>query len=105
MSYATILARREGPAAVLTLNRPERRNAISRQMMGEIGAAVRDAESDAAVRALIVTGGPDCFCAGADLKEAIEVKTARDGLGYFGSLHKLNAALEAFPKPVIAAIE
>ena len=105
MGYASILVRREGPAAIVTLNRPERRNAISLQMMGEIGAAVRDAESDPAVRALIVTGSPDCFSAGADLTQAIEVKTPSDGLRYFGSLHRLNAALEAFPKPVIAAIE
>jgi enoyl-CoA hydratase/carnithine racemase len=105
MGYASILVRREGPAAVITLNRPERRNAISLQMMDEIEAAVQDAENDPAVRALIVTGGAECFSAGADLTEAIEVKTPGDGLRYFGRLHRLTAALEVLPKPVIAAIE
>jgi len=50
MSHATILGRREGPGAIVTLNRPERRNAISLHMMGEIAAAVRDAEGGPAVR-------------------------------------------------------
>jgi enoyl-CoA hydratase/carnithine racemase len=105
MGFATILVRREGPAAVVTLNRPERRNAISLLMMDEIAAAVGDAESDPAVRSLVITGAPDCFSAGADLTEAIQVRTTSDGLRYFGRLHRLNASLEAFPKPVLAAIE
>ena len=59
MSYASILVRREGPAAIITLNRPERRNAISQQMMGEIMAAAQEAEADPAVRSLILTGGTE----------------------------------------------
>src|SRR5262245_9130059 len=105
MSYETIEVRRQGPAEIVTLSRPERRNAISLAMMAEIGAAAREAESDTAVRALILTGGPEYFSAGADLTEAIQVKSPADGLGYFGSLHRLNAAIEALTKPVIAAME
>src|SRR5262245_2435745 len=105
MSYETIEVRRQGPAEIVTLSRPERRNAISLAMMAEIGAAAREAESDTAVRALILTGGPEYFSAGADLTEAIQVKSPADGLGYFGSLHRLNASLEALSKPVIAAVE
>jgi enoyl-CoA hydratase/carnithine racemase len=105
MSYASILVRREGHACIITLNRPERRNAISLQMMDEIGAAVQEAETDPAVRAVIVTGGPDYFSAGADLTEAIEVKSPSDGLRYFQRLHRLNETLETLAKPVLAAIE
>ena len=105
MSYASILVRREGPAAVITLNRPERRNAISRQMMGEIMAAMQEADDDAGVRSVILTGGAEFFSAGADLTEAIEVKGAADGLRYFQSLHRLTTTLEGLSKPVIAAIE
>jgi enoyl-CoA hydratase/carnithine racemase len=105
MSEMSITVRKEGPAAVVTLNRPERRNAISLKMMDEIEAAVRWAQLNTAVRTLILTGGPDWFSAGADLTEAYKVKTPSDGLVYFGRLHRLGAALEAFPKPVIAAIE
>jgi enoyl-CoA hydratase/carnithine racemase len=105
MSYATIQVRQDGLTKIVTLNRPERRNAMSLAMMREIGAAVEEAEGDPAVRALIVTGGGEYFSAGADLTEAIQIKTPADGLGYFGSLHRLNASLEALSKPVIAAIE
>ncbi len=105
MSHASILMHREGPAAIITLNRPDRRNAISRQMMSEIMAATQDADSDPAVRSLILTGGGEFFSAGADLNEAIEVKGAADGLSYFRSLHKLTTTLESLSKPVIAAIE
>jgi enoyl-CoA hydratase/carnithine racemase len=105
MSYNSILVRREGPAAIITLNRPERRNAISLAMMSEIMAAAQDVDADAEVRALIVTGGSQYFSAGADLTEALQVKTPAEASGYFGSLHKLNASLEALRKPVIAAIE
>jgi enoyl-CoA hydratase/carnithine racemase len=105
MTYATIKVRREGPVEVVTLNRPERRNAISLAMMAEIGAAVQAAEADRAVRALVITGGTEFFSAGADLTEAIGVKTPADGLAYFGSLHRLTASLEALSKPVVAAIE
>jgi len=105
MSQASILVRREGPAQVIALNRPERRNAISLQMMADIIAAVAEAGEDAAVRALVITGGPDFFSAGADLTEAAEVRSPADGLRYFGSLHRLTASLESCPKPVIAAIE
>jgi enoyl-CoA hydratase/carnithine racemase len=105
MAHASIQVARDGPAAILTLKRPERRNAISLKMMDEIVAAAAAAEADAAVRAVIITGGPQYFSAGADLTEAAEVRTAADGLRYFGSLHRVNAALEALGKPVIAAIE
>lgn len=105
MSYETILVRAEGPAAIVTLNRPSRRNAVSLKMMDEIVAAANAADADPAVRALILTGGPDYFSAGADLTEAIEVKTVAQGVRYAESWQRLNGTLEALGKPVIAAIE
>ena len=104
MSAASIMVRREGPATIVTLHRPERRNAISRQMMEEIVAAAQAADGDPAVRALVVTGGAEYFSAGADLTEAGQVQGA-DALRYFQGLHRLNATLEGLAKPVIAAIE
>ena len=57
------------------------------------------------VRAIIVTGGEKFFSAGADLNEALQVKSAADGLGYFNEWHRLNSTAEELAKPVIAAIE
>lgn len=75
-AFNTIRAEKDGPACVLTLSRPDRRNAISVQMMGEIVKAIRALDSDAEVRGVIITGGNDYFAAGADLTEALKSKTA-----------------------------
>jgi enoyl-CoA hydratase/carnithine racemase len=105
MSYATISLTRDESAAVVTLNRPGRRNAISLQMMDEIVDACAQVERDPAARSLIVTGGQEFFSAGADLTEAIQVRTPAESAKFFGSLHRVNDALERLSKPVIAAIE
>lgn len=61
---------RNGDCAVLTLNRPEALNALSFQILRDIGAALDDVAEMADVRALLITGaGPKAFCAGADIKE------------------------------------
>lgn len=105
MSYTTISLTIDQSVAIITLKRSERRNAINLQMMDEIIDACARVETDADARALIVTGGLDIFSAGADLTEALAVKTLADGRKFFGSLHRLNNALETLSKPVIAAIE
>jgi enoyl-CoA hydratase/carnithine racemase len=105
MTYSTIRSERSGAACVITLNRNEKRNAVSTQMMDEIVRAAREADDDAAVRAVILTGGEAFFSAGADLNEALQVKTAVEGVAYFEQWHRLNSTLEALGKPVLAAIE
>jgi enoyl-CoA hydratase/carnithine racemase len=104
MPYATLEAERDGPAFIITLKRPERRNALSRQAAAEIIDAARRGEADAAAHAVIVTGGLRYFSAGADLTEAINVQpdTAAE---YFRGFHRLAETLEALQKPVLAAIE
>jgi len=105
MSYETIRVNNDGAAAVITLNRPDKRNAISTQLMDEVIAALGVAERDAAIRAVILTGGNSYFAAGADLNEALQVKTAAQGMDYFKRWHRINHVIEELGKPVIAAIE
>lgn len=105
MPFSSLSLTRRDTAAVLTFNRPERRNAFSTEMIGEIVAVCDEIEEDAAVRSLIVTGGPDVFSAGADLTEAMKVVGPDDCARFFGNLHRLCAAVERLGKPVIAAIE
>jgi len=59
--------RRDGGVAVLTLDEPERRNALNLDLVGEIVAAFDTLEADDAVGAVVITGAPPAFCAGADL--------------------------------------
>lgn len=105
MNYQTILAERDGAASIITFNRPDKRNAISLQMMDEITAALMAAEADSAARAVIITGGRSFFAAGADLNEALQISSAAQGIDYFKRWHRLAAAIEELAKPVIAAIE
>src|SRR5437870_7880388 len=61
---------REGAIATVTLNRPDRRNALSDAMLTELGAAFAELRDDAATRVVIVTGAPPVFSAGADAPHA-----------------------------------
>lgn len=105
MANETIVVSRSESAAVILLNRPARRNAISLLMMSEIIAALDEAERDPAVSAIVVTGGVDCFSAGADLTEALQVRSVTAAMAYLKNLRRLNERIETLDKPVIAAIE
>jgi enoyl-CoA hydratase/carnithine racemase len=67
MAYDQILVEQRGSVAVLTLNRPERLNAWTPRMTVEMTAAITDAEQDASIGAVVVTGAGRGFCAGADI--------------------------------------
>lgn len=86
----------DGPVAHLRISRPERRNALNHQALDELHDGVRRAGADG-VRALVISGDADHFCAGADLKELEDLEFTR----------ALRAALDdlaALPFPTIAAI-
>jgi len=96
-----VLAADHGPVRVLTLNRPEARNALSRGLIRATYTALTEADSDHSVRAVVLTGADPAFCAGVDLKEA-----QRDGLGYFEEFREQSciAATGKMRTPIIAAI-
>jgi len=75
--------------AVITLNRPERRNAISVAMLEALHEALLDADRDDAVRAVILTGAGRGFCSGLDIKDAVEGK----GIGGAGALAPTGGAV------------
>ncbi len=105
MPHETITVTADGPACIIHLNRPDRRNAVSLQMMAELVDVARTAESDPAVRSVIITGGDKFFSSGADLTEAVEVTGVEGCRDYFRNWHALTRTLEDLGKPVIAAIE
>ena len=84
--------------AVITLDAPERRNALSRGLSSELHAAVLAVGSDASVRAVVLTHTGPVFCAGADLKER-----AADVFPEFGP-GALLTAIAGCPKPIIARL-
>jgi len=106
VSYATIVVERLGPVARLTLNRPERANALNQTMLGEINAALDAAEKDADVRVLIVRGAGSAFSSGFDLKEQMERQPR--GLDQWRPILRRDfdtvMRFWHFPRPTIAAV-
>lgn len=102
MSYETLLYEVRDRIAVLTVNRPEARNAISDRVITEVYQALEAARADESVGALILTGaGEKSFVSGADIN-AIRARRRREAL--LGLNNRLFAAVEAFEKPTIAAV-
>ena len=95
---------RDGAIAVLTLNRPDRMNAVDTALLAALRAAVDACWGDRAIRAVIVTGaGEKAFCAGADLKERAGM-TPDEVRRFLKGIREAMSELENLPKPVIAAV-
>jgi methylglutaconyl-CoA hydratase len=101
---APVRMEKKGGVAVLTLDRPDRMNAMSRKMVVELGRLGRALEGDESVRAVVLTGaGDQAFCAGADLKERKDMSA--DDVREMLRLYRTDLGwLDRFPRPVIAAI-
>jgi enoyl-CoA hydratase len=70
-SYQNILVERRGAVGIVTLNRPAALNALNATLIAELGSALDDLEGDAAIGAIVLTGGEKAFAAGADVKEMV----------------------------------
>ena len=98
MSEATLYDRRRD-AAWITLNQPEKRNALSEALVAELNSHLQTAIADARVRAIVITGAGAAFCAGADLKSG--------GVAASAGEHPFVGVMKTIwdaPKPVIARI-
>jgi enoyl-CoA hydratase len=99
-SYSTLLLERRNGIVQISLNRPEKLNALNSQLQREFALCLEEVSTDRSVRAVILTGKGRGFCAGLDLKDFGEsFSHVADGEG-----PSIFALLEAVPHPVIAAI-
>src|SRR5258708_3961546 len=101
-----VIVTRRGTTATLTLNRPEKRNALSLALRIQLLAALNASIEDSICRAVIITGAGQAFCAGADLAEmngsmtpSMEERRKRLEL-----LQRISHTIIHSPKPVIAAV-
>lgn len=92
----------DGGVAVITLNRPDRRNAFTGAMGRELSEAYRALDDDDAVRAIVLTGAPPAFCAGADISGGADTFDAPTREGFSAS--PINPPAFDLRKPVIAAV-
>lgn len=96
----------DGPVALVTLNRPNRLNALSQVMMQAIVDTFAGLRDDSSVRAVVLTGAGKAFCAGLDLKELGQTSAASFGHGQLtlGTNSHVIQAITGFGKPVIGAV-
>ena len=110
MDYSLIDLQVKSGIATLTLNRPDKRNAMSDDMRTEFIHALERVTADKAIRALVLTGAGKGFCAGGDISGMERRMNAPAGeVGFNGwhrqqRVHHTQALLHTMPKPVIAAV-
>ena len=104
MTYQNILTEINNGILLITINRPDKLNALNKQTIAEVGQAFAAAENDASVRSIILTGsGTKAFIAGADISEFAEY-TTEEAKELSAHGHAVFNAVEQCSKPVIAAI-
>lgn len=108
MDAGVVRIKIHGPSATIILNRPEKRNALSRILLDELLQALNDLHLEKKVRAIILTGAGDVFCAGMDLFEMMETAKEPDPHPqWYQDAEQLREILETmlrYPKPIIAAV-
>lgn len=104
----TVIVKVNLPSGTIILNRPDKRNALSRQMIADLVQAFDDLHGERRVRAVILTGSGPAFCAGMDLGEMQETAKQPDALSQWHEdaviYRELIDKMLLFPKPIIAAV-
>lgn len=105
MSYTTLKLELDGEIGIITLNRPEKRNAISPAMIDDLLGALDEAERKPA-RVVILTGAGKAFCAGMDLEALRELasQTHEQHVADAERMGKMFHRVYSFPKPLISAV-
>jgi len=105
MNFETLILGIEDRLAVITLNRPEKRNAINFQLVDDLVSGLDEIERSAA-QVVILTGAGKAFCAGMDLDElkSLTGKTRQENVEDSARMAKLFRRIYEFPKPTIAAV-
>jgi enoyl-CoA hydratase len=97
----TVLIEREEPIAVVRLNRPEQRNALSSELMNELVGALENLDGDETIRCIVLTGDEKAFAAGADIKELSDATHLEL---YFGGRIDKWDAIRKVRTPIVAAV-
>src|SRR6476619_6229616 len=99
-----VLYESRSPAVVITINRPDKRNALSRALIASLTEAFERAKADSAARCVLFTGAGPAFCAGMDLTELSETIEAERAVIWDDALRlaRLYDLIYTLPKPTVA---
>jgi len=102
---AAVISRQDGPATWVKLNRPQRLNAMNRQLVDELAEALARAEADASTRVIILHGEGRAFCSGDDLKD-LDAQTASEAAtqAWVEAIQNITLQIMRSRKIVIAAV-
>lgn len=100
----TIIVQKDGAVTTLRLNRPQKKNSLNEELRHEMEDVLKEIAGDPGQRVVIVTGGEEFFCAGADIGEIQEAKTAESTYRHSREFQLLFDRIEALPQPVIASV-
>ncbi len=108
MSYEHLTVERRGHVAIITLNRPEKLNALNRRLQNEGNAVLDELAAEDSIRAVVVTGAGRGFCSGADLTGSggpdDSLPPQQERLDEYGWVGRQATSFYRFPKPLIAAV-
>jgi enoyl-CoA hydratase/carnithine racemase len=104
MSYRYLLRSTEGPLGIITLNRPDRRNALSLDLMLELIGCLDEFAADTSIRAIILAAAGKVFSSGHDLSEMVG-RTVNDYRRIFDVCTQLMLKIQEIPQPVIAQVQ
>jgi len=102
--FQNLLVSKEGGVTLLQFNRPQKKNAFNARLRQEMEEALKEISADPQQRVVIVTGGEEFFCAGADIGEILEATTAEATYRHAREFQLLFDQIEALPQPVVAAV-
>ena len=105
MSYETVLSELNGEGVrTITLNRPDRLNAMNHALVRDVAEAFTDANNDGATKAMIFTGAGRAFCAGDDRREHVHPETEAEAREFVEAIQDATRAIVFGEKPVVGAI-
>ncbi|MBI4525754.1 MAG: enoyl-CoA hydratase/isomerase family protein [Deltaproteobacteria bacterium] len=102
--FQNLLVQKEQAIATIQLHRPQKKNSLNLELRNEMESALKEIKDDFNVRAVIITGGNEIFCAGADISEIQEATSAEETYKHAREFQILFDEIEALPQPVIGAV-
>ncbi|RMD94215.1 MAG: enoyl-CoA hydratase [Calditrichaeota bacterium] len=109
MNYQNIILQRKDKIAQITLNRPQRLNALNEAMIDELTHALNTCQKEDTIRAIVIKGAGNHFCSGGDIQVMQEYLAAKKPEQFFQEplkkIHRFALSITKLPKPVVAAIQ